>query len=413
MPYPNDKKSVVVNQVSDVEAEIEISGEIGFGWFTDGVTKEDISAEIKQIANLKASVVNINLVGSLGGDVNEGLSISDLLGQMNAKRNVKIHGLIASISTAISSVGDFIEISDNSLYLIHHAMTGAGGNVFEIQQTVEDLKAIDDRILNIYVKNNRKGKTYDEIKSLMDENNGNGKWITANEAVEWGFVDAVFESKKAVAMVSLDTLNRLGLPSYENVINQKQNIMEKFLEKLNARIDKFEASIKEKLGISFKNEAKTLTDKDGKVYTVEAAGAEIAVGDMVKDADGNPAADASIEMEDGTIYKTDADGKISEIVPKAEQTQQEGMTPEEMQAKIDELTAENSALKAEKLEMQKSVTAINSKLDAFEKMVNESSTGTPKTESKPRFRDTLKTEKNVVDEYKEKRKQEKENNKNK
>ena len=118
MPYPNDKKSVVINQVSDVEAEIEISGEIGFGWFTDGVTKEDISAEIKQIANLKASVVNINLVGSLGGDVNEGLSISDLLGQMNAKRNVKIHGLIASISTAISSVGDYIEMSDNSLYLI-------------------------------------------------------------------------------------------------------------------------------------------------------------------------------------------------------------------------------------------------------------------------------------------------------
>ena len=97
---------------------------------------------------------------------------------MNAKRNVKIHGLIASISTVISSMGDFIEISDNSLYLIHHAMTGAGGNVFEIQQTIDDLKAIDDRILNIYVKNNRKGKTYDEIKSLMDENNGNGKWIS-------------------------------------------------------------------------------------------------------------------------------------------------------------------------------------------------------------------------------------------
>ena len=89
------------------------------------------------------------------------------------------------------------------------------------------------------------------------------------------------------------------------------------------------------------------------------------------------------------------------------------MTREEMQAKIDELIAENSALKAEKLEMQNSVTAINSKLDAFEKMVNESSTGKPKTESNPRFRDTSKTEKNVVDEYVEKRKQEKENNKNK
>ena len=89
------------------------------------------------------------------------------------------------------------------------------------------------------------------------------------------------------------------------------------------------------------------------------------------------------------------------------------MTQEELQAKIDELIAENSALKAEKLEMQNSVTTINSKLDAFEKMVNESSKGTPKTENNPRFRDTSKTEKNVVDEYKEKRKQEKENNKNK
>ena len=40
-------------------------------------------------------------------------------------------------------------------------------------------------------------------------------------------------------------------------------------------------------------------------------------------------------------------------------------TEEEMQAKIDELTAENSALKAEKLEMQNSVTTINSKLDVL------------------------------------------------
>ena len=101
MPYHNEtegnnfKKSVVINQVSDVEAEIEISGRIGFSLFNNGVTKEDISSEIKQIANLKANVVNINLVGSIGGDVNEGLSISDLIGQMNVKRNVKIHGRIS------------------------------------------------------------------------------------------------------------------------------------------------------------------------------------------------------------------------------------------------------------------------------------------------------------------------------
>ena len=62
--------------------EIDIEGEIGvaYDWWTNtkGTTKEEISGKLKEIANSTASRIIVN-INSLGGDVNDGISIHDAL----------------------------------------------------------------------------------------------------------------------------------------------------------------------------------------------------------------------------------------------------------------------------------------------------------------------------------------------
>ena len=46
-------------------------------------------------------------------------------------------------------------------------------------------------ILEIYVKHNSKGKTYEEFEAGMDRDN----FLTAQEAIDWGLADEIVEKR--------------------------------------------------------------------------------------------------------------------------------------------------------------------------------------------------------------------------
>lgn len=196
--------------------EIDIEGTIG-GFDIDrsameikaGPDKESVKKLIKDVANFRASniVVNIN---SYGGDVNDGISIHDMLAEHKAKVTTIIHGHTASAATIISQAGDIRKMSDNALFLIHPASTFAMGNKGDIMAALSDLEKVDSTIAAIYAK--RCDKPVEEVTAIMNRLDGRGEWLTASEAKDLGFIDEIFEPMKAVAFADSKILACFGLP---------------------------------------------------------------------------------------------------------------------------------------------------------------------------------------------------------
>jgi len=177
-----------VNNATE-RAEIDIFGEIGESWFSEGYTMERCRADLKGI---KAKAITLN-ISSLGGDVNDALVIYDLLKSHNATITARIMGATASAGTVVAMGADSVEMSENSLFLVHNAWTIALGNADQLRGTASDLDKFDDRLVGIYTR--KTGKDDTEIRTLMAEE----KWIDASEAQEYGFVDAIYIPTKAAA----------------------------------------------------------------------------------------------------------------------------------------------------------------------------------------------------------------------
>ena len=151
--------------------EITITGIIGGSFWDDSPpdavnTREKMRAELKAIAELKADLIIVN-IDSPGGSVAHGLSIHDLLATNAAEKEVRIIGMTASIATVIAQAGATRKMSENALFLVHHASMGlmGGFNSSELESVVNDLKAVDARIQAVYVK--RSGKSAEEMLSLL------------------------------------------------------------------------------------------------------------------------------------------------------------------------------------------------------------------------------------------------------
>jgi ATP-dependent protease ClpP protease subunit len=247
-------KGLKIIQNSAQEAVIDIDGRIGKSswWDDEDKDKENSNERIKKDLNaIKALGVSHIIVNihSLGGDTDHALAIHDALADHPAKITTDIKGFCASSGTIIAMAGENRKMSCNGLHLSHKCSSGIRGNENDLEAELESQRAVNERIKNIYMKSGKVSK--EKITELMNENNGNGKWITAKEAEEYGFVTEVYtpgESKK-VACVSKHTFENSKLPSlpegFEFLLEdeeegKKLSKLEKILERMNNRFESFE-----------------------------------------------------------------------------------------------------------------------------------------------------------------------------
>jgi len=180
--------------VSETEDEsvIEIYGNIGgFDW-ENGKKINTIESIAKELNRLKASKSKQILVklNSYGGSSNDAFAIYDALADHPAKIITQCNGYNASASTIIFMAGDERRISKNSLFLIHKCWDWVCGNENVLEEELKTQRTVNETLLNLYevkVKKNR-----EDIATLMNENNGTGKWITAQEALDYGFATEIY-----------------------------------------------------------------------------------------------------------------------------------------------------------------------------------------------------------------------------
>lgn len=122
-------------------------------------------------------------INSLGGDVNDALAMYEMLRELDDVTTEAI-GFCASAGTIIFMAGKQRHIAKTARFLIHRCSSYACGNANEMQRAMEMQRDIDELIMSIYTE---AGCGHDKVQELMDANDGNGRWLSADLVKEYGF----------------------------------------------------------------------------------------------------------------------------------------------------------------------------------------------------------------------------------
>lgn len=177
-------------------------GVIGDEW--DGLNAAKVVEEIKSLGSVEELKVLIN---SPGGIVTEGLAIYNELATNPAKVVVDIVGLAASMASAIAMAGDTVRMAKNAMLMIHNPWNVAVGDAEDLRKAAEVLEKFGTSLVGIYAQ--KSGLPEDEIREMMDAET----WLSADEALEKGFVDEVVGPVEASAFAELDVSELAAVPA--------------------------------------------------------------------------------------------------------------------------------------------------------------------------------------------------------
>lgn len=194
------------------------------------------------LAQRDGQTVNV-LIDSLGGEVSTALTIAS---SFRNHGNVSVHyvGMNASAATIASLGAKHVTIDASAMYLVHKCsctLWEAGQyNADDLQRFIEecekqkkDLDKIDLNIASMYAGKCKKKK--DELLDLMKV----GGWLTAKEALDWGFVDGITDDPDDVAPAIDDATVKALVSAGIPIPNIGMKDSEGFLSKLAAMLSSF------------------------------------------------------------------------------------------------------------------------------------------------------------------------------
>ena len=171
--------------------ELMLYGDISeYSWWDDDVTPKKFKEDLDALGDISELKIYIN---SGGGDVFAGQAIHSMLKRHSATKTVYIDGLAASIASVIAMAGDKIIMPKNAMMMIHKCWTIAIGNADDMRKMADDMDKIDESIIAAYVE--KTGLETDDIIELMTDET----WMTAQDALDYGFADEIEESKQVAA----------------------------------------------------------------------------------------------------------------------------------------------------------------------------------------------------------------------
>ena len=131
-------------------------------------------------------------INSPGGSVTDGLMIYDTMKLIKPDVQTICMGMAASMGSVLLAAGTKGKrcILPNAEVMIHQPLGGAQGQATEILIAADHIKATRTRLNQILA--DACGKPLDQLMQDTDRDN----WMTAQQALEYGIVDKILESKK-------------------------------------------------------------------------------------------------------------------------------------------------------------------------------------------------------------------------
>lgn len=167
---------------ADKTGEICIYSDIGSEMW-GGVSSKMFKKELDALDGVQKLEVRIN---SGGGDAFEGLAMHNMIRQFKCDSKIAyVDALCASAATVVALGAQTISMADESWFMIHRSATFAFGNANDIAHTLELLQKVDQQLIRIYDTKTSLGTK--KIEAMLDDET----WMTAQEAVDYGFVDEI------------------------------------------------------------------------------------------------------------------------------------------------------------------------------------------------------------------------------
>ena len=181
------------------------------------------------------------LIDSLGGSLATALSI---VAAFRNHGNVHVHfvGMNASAATIASLGAKHVSIDSSAMYLVHKCsiefFRWASANsdkladiIKEAKQMKSDLEKMDANVAQMYATKCQKSQ--ENLLALMKK----GGWLTAQEALEWGFVDEITDYEEDAAPVITDSIaadmGAAGIPVPSHLAKeQPSTLLTRFIEAL-------------------------------------------------------------------------------------------------------------------------------------------------------------------------------------
>ncbi len=168
----------------DKNAELMLYGDIAESFWGDTISAKEVT---EYLADLDVENINV-YINSNGGVVDTAIAINNALRRHKAKVTVNIDGIAASAATLITCAGDTVKMPKNALFMVHNPLTIAMGDSDEMRKQADMLEKYKNSILETYLQKVNIDK--EKLSELMD----NETWLSAEEALEYGFIDEIIEN---------------------------------------------------------------------------------------------------------------------------------------------------------------------------------------------------------------------------
>ena len=168
----------------DKNAELMLYGDIAESFWGDTISAKEVT---EYLADLDVENINV-YINSNGGVVDTAIAINNALRRHKAKVTVNIDGIAASAATLITCAGDTVKMPKNALFMIHNPSTIAMGDSEEMRKQADVLEKYKNSITETYLQKVNIDK--EKLSELMDSES----WLSAEEALKYGFIDEIIEN---------------------------------------------------------------------------------------------------------------------------------------------------------------------------------------------------------------------------
>lgn len=184
-----------IKQIADNQSVLQIYlyGEIEPSYLNiwGDLIESKTSAEYIRKAIEKAETINgIEVyINSIGGYVDEGVSIYNLLKRQSVPVTAYIDGMACSIASVVAMAADKIVMPSNTTMMIHHAIGGCYGNAKEHREFATKLDKISEASTNSYLVHAGDKLTRETLEPLLNAET----FLTAQEAFDIGLCDEILD----------------------------------------------------------------------------------------------------------------------------------------------------------------------------------------------------------------------------
>ena len=195
---------------TDGDPELEFYGYISeYSWFEDDITPKKFKDDLYALGNGGPVTIRLN---SGGGDVIAASVIRSIISDYPGAVTVRIDGLAASAAVIVAMAGQKVRIMDTAYMMIHDPaflVLFASLDIETLGNWYNELVSVKKGIVETYAA--KTGLKPEKLSKMMADTT----WMSASEAVEYGFANEIIEGGQSPASSNVAIVN--ALKNYRNV----------------------------------------------------------------------------------------------------------------------------------------------------------------------------------------------------